>query len=130
MHVLTTTLVLITRGLYWAMIEAGLALMACCLPTVSALIRHKSVESAIRSVRSRVSLKSGGGSARSARSARSDPSDTELQHLSHNQSRVYGAQGSNDTHVVSGDPPPALPTDAKGIFIRHTVDQESGSNAV
>jgi len=33
------TAVLITRGLYWDMLEAGIALIACCLPTLSALIR-------------------------------------------------------------------------------------------
>ena len=38
------------------MLEAGLALIACCLPTLNALLIQKSVDSIVRSVRSAISL--------------------------------------------------------------------------
>ncbi|MCJ1314646.1 hypothetical protein MMC25_008328 [Agyrium rufum] len=62
---------LITKGLYWGMVEAGLALIACCLPTLNALFAKKSIESVIRSIRSAVSL----GSMFSGRSEYSHHSD-------------------------------------------------------
>ena len=47
---------LTTRGLYWSMLESGLALIACCLPTLYALSRVPRLQSLIRSARSLASL--------------------------------------------------------------------------
>jgi hypothetical protein len=43
---------------YWGMIEAGLAMIACCLPTLKPLISEHGIQSAIASVRSAISLHS------------------------------------------------------------------------
>jgi len=50
--------VVITRGLYWGMMESGLAIVACCMPTLHALILKSSIESIVRSIRSATSLQS------------------------------------------------------------------------
>lgn len=50
--------VCITATLWWSMLEAGLSLIAASLPTLSYLITHKSLQSAIRSVRNTISLHS------------------------------------------------------------------------
>ncbi|KAF4630529.1 hypothetical protein G7Y89_g7613 [Cudoniella acicularis] len=49
---------LVTRGLYWSTLESGLALTACCLPTLNALARLPALRSVIDSIRSVVSLSS------------------------------------------------------------------------
>lgn len=35
----TDTSILITGGIYWSIVETGLAIICCCLPTVQALFR-------------------------------------------------------------------------------------------
>jgi len=47
-----------TRGLYWSMLESGLALIACCLPALSGLIRSPALEPFLRSIPSFGSLSS------------------------------------------------------------------------
>ena len=49
--------------MYWSTLESGLALIAACLPTLSYLFNGFSVQSAVNSVRSALSL----GSVRSTR---------------------------------------------------------------
>jgi len=62
--------IVITRGLYWSLIESGLAIIACCLPTLNALVNVTgSLESVVRSVRSMVSLRSY-GSGRSSKNTK------------------------------------------------------------
>ena len=56
--ILTISIVTITVALYWAYIEAGLALLAACLPSLSTLFARASIASIIRSVRSVLSLHS------------------------------------------------------------------------
>ncbi|KAH8663036.1 hypothetical protein BGZ60DRAFT_454850 [Tricladium varicosporioides] len=48
----------ITTILYWGMIEAGLALIACSLPMLKPLISEHGIQSAVNSVRSAISLHS------------------------------------------------------------------------
>ncbi|PQE29624.1 plasma membrane Pth11 protein [Rutstroemia sp. NJR-2017a BBW] len=43
---------------YWAIIEASLALIACCLPTLKTLVSTQGLQSAVASVRSAISLQS------------------------------------------------------------------------
>ncbi|KAI9696878.1 MAG: hypothetical protein M1820_008032 [Bogoriella megaspora] len=64
---------LITEFLWWCMLEAGLALIACCLPTLQFLFKGLSAEAIIRSVRSVISLHS----LRSQRSSRERIPDEE-----------------------------------------------------
>lgn len=49
---------LIVPTLYWSIIEASLNIVAACLPTLGPLVAGFSVESAVRSVRSAISLRS------------------------------------------------------------------------
>ncbi|KAI0867734.1 hypothetical protein GGS24DRAFT_484637 [Hypoxylon argillaceum] len=53
--------------MYWSMIEAGLSLIAACLPTTQHLFRGISLASVVASVRSAISLPSltGSGGSRS-----------------------------------------------------------------
>ena len=57
---LTYFAVLTTRGLYWSILESGLALIACCLPLLNALGRLPALQSAMRSIRSLSLLHSSG----------------------------------------------------------------------
>ena len=50
--------VIVTSGLYWSMLEAGLAIIACCLPTLQALFTTSYSRYLIASVRSAISLRS------------------------------------------------------------------------
>jgi hypothetical protein len=59
--------VVVTLGLYWSLLESGLALIAACLPTLSALvIQKKTFTSMLQTFRSVFSLRS------TSRSLRSD----------------------------------------------------------
>lgn len=50
--------VTVSTILYWSMIEAGLAIIAACLPTLQFLVRKVSIDSMVNSVRSALSLRS------------------------------------------------------------------------
>lgn len=65
-------LVVVTLGLYWSLLESGLALIAACLPTLSSLVlkERAGLNTMLRSIRSVFSLRSTG---RSVRSDESDP---------------------------------------------------------
>lgn len=59
-------LVVVTLGLYWSLLESGLALIAACLPTLSSLfIKTGGLTTVIRSIRSVFSLRSTGRSVNS-----------------------------------------------------------------
>ncbi|KAJ8066070.1 hypothetical protein OCU04_005162 [Sclerotinia nivalis] len=45
-------------GLWWSMLEAGLSLIAACLPTLSFLFTHFNLQTALRSIQSVFSLRS------------------------------------------------------------------------
>jgi len=119
---------LITRGLYWAMIEAGLALVACCLPTMSALTHKKSIDSAIRSVRSRISLKSN-GSQRSGGSSKDNLSKVESNRRATSPARLNlrpAGEGDVESHALG--PMPSLPHehadgDPSKIWVDHHIEQ-------
>ncbi|OCL09075.1 hypothetical protein AOQ84DRAFT_376166 [Glonium stellatum] len=49
---------LITTLLFWCMVEVTLGLLAACLPTLRGLFKPHSVDSVVRSVRSKISLRS------------------------------------------------------------------------
>ena len=51
-------LVSLTVSYYWSLLEAGLALIAACLPPMSYLFTHFNVHSVINSIRSTLSLHS------------------------------------------------------------------------
>ena len=60
--------------LFWSMVEDNAALIAACLPTMRFLVKHGSLETMIRSVRSKLSLASGRGSSKGGSSRDTVPS--------------------------------------------------------
>lgn len=70
-----TSLELISKEMFWYMVEVTIALVAVCLPPLSNVRRMHRAENVIRSVRSAWSL----GSHRSNRSNLSNPSDKSKQ---------------------------------------------------
>jgi hypothetical protein len=48
----------LTVGLWWSMLEAGLSLIAACLPTLSFLFTHFNLQTTLRSIQSVFSLRS------------------------------------------------------------------------
>ena len=68
--------VLLTEALYWSMLESGLALIACCLPTLNKLFSLPSVRSFVASIRSLRSMGSGrSGSRRGSGRERGEVAD-------------------------------------------------------
>lgn len=58
-------IVILTVSLWWSLLECGLALIAACLPTLSYLFSRFSIQSAIKSVRSALSLRTASSTQRS-----------------------------------------------------------------
>jgi hypothetical protein len=80
---------------YWGMIEAGLALIACCLPVLKPLVTERGVQSVINSVRSAISLQSlPNGSNGSKGSKGSRPSKT---------ASYAKMEGDVDSELLRGD---------------------------
>ncbi|ORY19203.1 hypothetical protein BCR34DRAFT_582383 [Clohesyomyces aquaticus] len=50
---------MLTEELYWCLVEITLGLLASCLPTLRGLVKTKSVDSVVRSLRSMLSIGSG-----------------------------------------------------------------------
>ncbi|KAI9692056.1 MAG: hypothetical protein M1820_009559 [Bogoriella megaspora] len=109
---------LCTAGLYWSMIEAGLALCAACLPASYSLVRSKGLQGFIRSVQSALSLRSlssrsrGSGRASGERPTVMDPGPS-ADHI------VTNAEGParNNSDIEMGSPP----TEDK-IVVTRSVD--------
>ena len=55
---LTYTKVTISTVMYWYMVEAGVAQIAPCLPTLQSLAGHRSLHAVVQSLRSLISLPS------------------------------------------------------------------------
>ncbi|KAF2819252.1 hypothetical protein CC86DRAFT_460678 [Ophiobolus disseminans] len=84
----------VTLGLYWSLLESGLALIAACLPNLSSLaIRKGSLSSMLNSIRSVFSLRSTG------RSVRSDDSEPIYLQRTH---RVSGEDSSGNLVKPAG----------------------------
>lgn len=47
----TDTDILITGGIYWSVVECGVGLISCCLPTAYGVFRSKAAEAARKSTR-------------------------------------------------------------------------------
>jgi len=72
-----------TVGLWWSLMESGLALIAASLPSLSYILTHFNFQSAIRSVRSAISLQSMHSSQKTTKSSGSEVGEgspyTEIQ---------------------------------------------------
>ena len=117
---LITPSVLITRGLYWSVLEGGLALIACCFPTLHVLYAKASLEGVVRSIRSAVSLGSL-GSGRSNQSNRSGPLDPEVQ-------KRNDSTASHTAMVLDHPVPASFETYALGNAHENSVDDESSTH--
>lgn len=47
----TDTDILITGGIYWSVVECGVGLISCCLPTVYGVFRSKAAKATLKSTR-------------------------------------------------------------------------------
>ena len=94
---------LTTRALYWSMLESGLALIACCLPTLYALSRATRLQSLIKSARSYASLGSQHRNSVRNREKRSAASTTgELATVSSAASNhAFSNAGSIESHAMA-----------------------------
>jgi hypothetical protein len=69
--------VLITTLLFWCMLEVSLGIIACCLPTLRGLIKTRSVDSVVHSIREKISLRS----LHSARRSNTSEDSVQLTHI-------------------------------------------------
>jgi len=116
---------LTTRSLYWSMLESGLALIACCLPTLNFLARLPVSQSVIKSFRSVADT-------RTSRIMSERFSEVHDMHgLNSTASEIEFIPKQMDkadieTQAVGGvyTTPNAFRTTGKGdIWVAHTVDQ-------
>ncbi|KAF2690572.1 hypothetical protein K458DRAFT_354689 [Lentithecium fluviatile CBS 122367] len=61
----------VSTVMYWSMIEAGICIVAACLPTMQRLLRGQSITSVVNSIRSAISLPSFTGSGQRSSGSRS-----------------------------------------------------------
>lgn len=72
----TDTDILITGGIYWSVVECGVGLISCCLPTVYGVFRTKALMSTFHSTKL-TSLKSNPSEMRGSYSGNSMPRGTK-----------------------------------------------------
>lgn len=96
----TSSAVTITTILYWSMIEAGLAIIASCLPTLQALFVKGSLQSMVASIRSMISLQSirSHSSHGSKKSRQGQPPYSEIHGIDN------GAEDTVALKDIDGDP--------------------------
>lgn len=77
----------LTVGLWWSMLEAGLSLIAACLPTLSFLFTHFNLQATLRSIQSVFSLRSTAHTS-THRTTQSDPRLNPYVDLETSQSKT------------------------------------------
>ena len=94
---------LVTEVEYWAMLESGLGLVACCLPTLRFLFGKWAPDNMLRSIRSMLSLDSlrSQGSRRGERLPEGDTNSTGSRKDLSGPENVLGVGGCyNETHAM------------------------------
>ena len=114
---------MIVPTLYWSIIEASLNIVAACLPKLGPLVAGFSVESAVRSVRSAISLRSFGSRA-SSNSKHSNGSRTV-------KSRHMQVEGGSTSSAAAIQPAVGLDTYALNaveteVFSETHAQEKSG----
>ncbi|MCJ1437277.1 hypothetical protein MMC27_006663 [Xylographa pallens] len=109
----------ISTIMYWYMIEAGISLIAACLPTLRFLFANKSLQTVMQSVRSAISL-------RSSSSHRGDNDFSDIE-SNHSRAQIYGpGSGTMETSAVGktdkGLEMTHFPQDGR-IHVEHEVSQ-------
>ena len=90
------TTVINTNGLYWMLVETGLALIAVNLPLLYGNVRHEGLETVVRKVRSFTSIRSqGSNSAKSSKASSSRKESDESYDHHNNIELVYGVQDNS-----------------------------------
>lgn len=116
------SIVTVSTILYWSMIEAGLAIIAACLPTLQFLVRKVSLDSIVNSVRSALSLQS----MRSQRpESRPMGPYTNIQADSEVASTAPIVGESNTSDVLVMGNVDGLPAKENGIYVTKQVSQHN-----
>lgn len=111
-----------TIVLVWSQVEAGIAIVAACLPTLRPLFKGNSPESLINSLRSVFSLQSleSGGSRRGSRNRERRGSDSEQLATTADAPSTLAKKASRSNapsvatqHTSHGDHPETVPIAAK-----------------
>ena len=111
-------LVTVSTLFYWYMIQAGLALIAACLPSFRFLLSKKSLQTVIHSFRSVVSLKS-----TSSRETRRY-TDIESKRPFEKATKIYGQEDMPmQTKVVGGVSESIEMQPSGGISVQHGLSQ-------
>ncbi|CAG8972832.1 hypothetical protein HYALB_00001251 [Hymenoscyphus albidus] len=126
-HVVTDENLTIAAIYYWSMIEAGLALIACSLPSLKPLVPEVGLQSAINSVRSALSLNSmGGGSSgsKNSRGSRNSRTNTYGRLGDRNQDGVpLRSDEIMEMHATASHvTPPKRAFVSEGIRVQRDVD--------
>ncbi|CAG8950862.1 hypothetical protein HYFRA_00003079 [Hymenoscyphus fraxineus] len=126
-HVVTDENLTIATIYYWSMIEAGLALIACSLPSLKPLVSEVGLQSAINSVRSALSLNSmGGGSSgsKNSRGSRNSRTNTYGRLEDRNQDGVpLRSDEIMEMHATASHvTPPKRAFVSEGIRVQRDVD--------
>ncbi|KAI9660398.1 MAG: hypothetical protein M1821_009748 [Bathelium mastoideum] len=124
-------ILIITQTLYWGILESGLGLVACCLPTLRFLFGRMAPENLISSIRSILSLESlRSGQSRAERGERLPDGDGSSQHsqsLPPKPEAVLGVGGyNNETYVMTDTGKGREPYMVPGqIHVKQSVQTEN-----
>ncbi|KAI4215366.1 MAG: hypothetical protein LQ351_002266 [Letrouitia transgressa] len=103
-----STTVINTNGLYWMLVETGLALIAVNLPLLYGSFRHHGIETVVQKVRSFTSIRShGSNSEKASKSSPMRKASDDSHHRGKLVGLVYGVEASSDstaTRTMSVDP--------------------------
>ncbi|CAD6576753.1 MAG: hypothetical protein ASARMPRED_007869 [Alectoria sarmentosa] len=99
----------ITLIMYWSTIETGLALIAACLPTLSYLFNGVSLQSAVNSVRSALSLGSVRSTRKSTEPSRAEVSNPYIDIEANNSSSSYAKMFPQPEKAVASTNYPLQP---------------------
>lgn len=105
-----STTVLDTNGIYWMLVETGLALIAVNLPLLYGSLRHEGIESVVLKMRSFPSLRSQGsnhaGSSKASKASKASSArnaSIRFHDRSNRSELVYGMQKTSDSKATRTD---------------------------
>ena len=110
--------------LWWNLVEAGLGLLASCLPTLWFLFRKATLRSVIKSLRSLLPSVSLHSQSAPNSSFRTD-NYSEIHHLPSGNSAVpiYGTESKHEAYVTSDGKNKQTPDEPDQIHIEHGITQ-------
>ena len=108
--------------IYWSLVEASLAVVSACLPTIRPLFHGVSPESIIRSIRSRISLQSmGSRSSKGSKGSRGGAyvKSTDDQKSTSSQVGFAGNQDTLQDSAYDGNNVSHVRTEVEGTEMGH-----------